>query len=381
MDVIALSEAGFPGTVAPLGTAITEEQLRLLWRMHDEPILALDGDRAGLQAAMRAMDLALPMLEAGKSLRFCLMPEGQDPDDLIRSGGSAAMQKALDGAVPMVSLLWRREVDGKVFDSPERRAALDKSLREAIRRIGDPSIRSHYGAEVNRLRQELFRTRTGQQGGTRYVRNWKARAASTPTSETRSSPLAASPDTITEEMREAVILATLVAHPSVVGEVEAELERLNPRDPDRAAILSVLLAGTARDRATISEIVGSQALEKLYALRHVQITPGIRNTEDSSLALACVREELAKLMAQRGAEREIAEASLDIDGLADEGVTWRLGQAAEARNRALKAAREDDTEYEIAPNGAKLNRADLEFSRNSYSKIVFSKGGRKGRSN
>ncbi|MDH5798618.1 MAG: DNA primase, partial [Paracoccaceae bacterium] len=96
MDVIALAEAGFGATVAPLGTAVTEDQLRLMWRIHPEPIIALDGDTAGLRAAMRVMDLALPMLAAGQSLRFAMMPEGQDPDDLIRAGGASAMQKALD---------------------------------------------------------------------------------------------------------------------------------------------------------------------------------------------------------------------------------------------------------------------------------------------
>jgi len=128
MDVIALCEAGFGASVAPLGTAVTENQLQLLWRISDEPIIALDGDKAGIRAAMRVVDLALPLLEAGKSLRFAIMPEGQDPDDLIKAKGAWAVQKVLDAAMPMVNLLWQREIEGKVFDSPERRAALDKLL-------------------------------------------------------------------------------------------------------------------------------------------------------------------------------------------------------------------------------------------------------------
>ena len=95
MDVIALSEAGFPSTVAPLGTAVTENQLQMLWRMGDEPIIALDGDKAGIRAAMRLVDLALPNLEAGKSLRFAIMPDGKDPDDLVRSEGPEAVQAVL----------------------------------------------------------------------------------------------------------------------------------------------------------------------------------------------------------------------------------------------------------------------------------------------
>ncbi|OED47025.1 DNA primase, partial [Rhodobacteraceae bacterium (ex Bugula neritina AB1)] len=109
MDVIALAEGGFQSSVAPLGTAITENQLQMLWRMSDEPIIALDGDKAGIRAAMRLIDLALPLLEAGKSLRFAIMPEGKDPDDMIRSEGPDAVQAVLDQAMPMVKLLWQRE--------------------------------------------------------------------------------------------------------------------------------------------------------------------------------------------------------------------------------------------------------------------------------
>ena len=129
MDVIALCEAGFTAAVAPLGTAVTDDQLRMLWRIADEPIMALDGDSAGIKAAQRVIDLSLPLLQAGKALRFAILPGGMDPDDLIRANGAPAMQAVLDQARPMVRLLWQRETEGRVFDSPERRAALDKTLR------------------------------------------------------------------------------------------------------------------------------------------------------------------------------------------------------------------------------------------------------------
>ncbi|MCB2134101.1 MAG: toprim domain-containing protein, partial [Rhodobacteraceae bacterium] len=105
MDVIALVTAGFHAAVAPLGTAITEDQLRLLWRIHPEPLVMLDGDTAGIRAAMRLVDLALPMLEAGYGLRFVILPEGMDPDDLIRARGPQAMRDLLETAQPMVNLL------------------------------------------------------------------------------------------------------------------------------------------------------------------------------------------------------------------------------------------------------------------------------------
>ncbi len=156
MDVIALAEAGFGAAVAPLGTAVTEDQLRLMWRIADEPVIALDGDTAGIRAALRVVDLALPLLEAGKGLRFALLPQGQDPDELIKAAGAPAMRQVIEAAQPMVRLLWQRETEGRVFDSPERRAALDKTLRTALLRIADPSIRTHYGHEIKGLLNALY---------------------------------------------------------------------------------------------------------------------------------------------------------------------------------------------------------------------------------
>jgi DNA primase len=129
MDVVALVAAGFDQAVAPLGTAVTEDQLTLMWRMADEPVIALDGDEAGQRAAERLIDLALPKLLPGKSLRFCILPEGRDPDDLIRDEGPAAMRRALEAARPLVEMLWLRETGIEPLDTPERRAALDQRLR------------------------------------------------------------------------------------------------------------------------------------------------------------------------------------------------------------------------------------------------------------
>ncbi len=148
MDAIALWGAGFKGAVAPLGTALTEEQLRLLWRADDEPIVCLDGDAAGLKAAHRALDRALPMLGPGRSLRFVFLPDGKDPDDLVRESGAGGLKKALDEAVPLVEVLWRRERDAGALDTPERGAAFRKRLRELVRSIGDADVRAAYGQEI-----------------------------------------------------------------------------------------------------------------------------------------------------------------------------------------------------------------------------------------
>ncbi|MEO0681904.1 MAG: DNA primase, partial [Pseudomonadota bacterium] len=156
MDVIALVRAGFAEAAAPLGTAVTPDQLRLMWKMTDEPVIALDGDAAGLRAAYRAADLALPLLEAGKSLRFCLMPAGKDPDDLIRDAGPEAMAEALQAALPLVEMIWRKAMEERDLTSPERRAGFDKDLRATLKRIEDPSVRGHYAQAFRERREALF---------------------------------------------------------------------------------------------------------------------------------------------------------------------------------------------------------------------------------
>ncbi|MDI4665612.1 DNA primase [Xanthobacter autotrophicus] len=148
VDVIAMAEAGFGATVAPLGTALTEEQLHLLWRMSEEPLLLFDGDKAGRRAAHRALDLALPHLKAGRSLAFATLPEGQDPDDLIRRSGREAMDSVLAQARPLVAELWARESEAASLDTPERRAALEARLGEVVSAIADETVRKHYRQEL-----------------------------------------------------------------------------------------------------------------------------------------------------------------------------------------------------------------------------------------
>jgi DNA primase len=156
IDAIATSEAGFPNVVAPLGTALTSDQCALLWAMASEPILCFDGDNAGRKAAFRAIETALPLIGAGKSLRFALLPEGQDPDDLIRASGPAAMAEFLKGARPFADMLFIRESDGERFDTPEQRAALERRLGEAVGRIADETLRRHYQADVRRRLSVFF---------------------------------------------------------------------------------------------------------------------------------------------------------------------------------------------------------------------------------
>ena len=363
MDVIALVRAGFEAAVAPLGTAITEDQLRLMWRIADEPIIALDGDKAGIRAAMRLVDLALPLLEPGKSLRFCILPEGQDPDDLIRARGADAMRALLETAEPLVRLLWRRETEGQVFDSPERRAALDQRLRQCIKRIPDQGLRRHYGEALADLRRALFRP-PPQSSATRQGRaEWRARGfaeAQTPLAETRSSALGSGALTA-DDLRVTLILATLSRYPALIARFENDLDRLAPRHPDHAALVNLLIstrAQTATELGALCLAAGlGPTLERLHAMPHLRITPMLSGPPAPDKALACLIEEFAKYHATRALEAEMTEALEDLETApeGDKRLVRRLNHAVQTRHRASRTATQD-TSGAVSEDTAALSK-------------------------
>ena len=358
MDVIALVEAGFGASVAPLGTAITEDQLTLMWRMHAEPIIALDGDAAGLRAAYRLIDLALPMLETGRALRFALMPQGQDPDDVIRQGGPQALQALLDQAVPMVELMWQQATEGQVYDSPERKAALDKTIGSKIALIRDQGLRTHYQNAVKELRWNLFRPkRSSNAGRGRFVAGGRPSSAQP---STKASDLAAADDGVAQYIREAVIVAVLIASPAVIDQVLDDLSMLEFADADLDRMLKILRGGGFADRseveARIAEALGAGALEKLWATGHVAITPCLRHPGNIEMARMTVEEELAKLGSEQVLAAELNEAIKDPQQAIDDTSLWRLTRAAEAKNRASQPDQQDKVQYDLGDNGARINR-------------------------
>ena len=157
MDVIALSQAGITASVAPLGTALTEDQIRALWRLAAEPILCFDGDKAGRRAAGRAAERVLPLLQPGKSLCFALLPPGEDPDSLIGRQGGGAMRQLLETAQPLSEVLWRLEAGAGPVDTPERRADLQARLTKRANEIIEPTVRQYYRDAIRDRLQAEFR--------------------------------------------------------------------------------------------------------------------------------------------------------------------------------------------------------------------------------
>ncbi len=272
IDVIAMVTAGFAATVAPLGTALTEDQLGLLWKMADEPILCFDGDKAGRGAAYRAVDLALPRLRPGKSLLFATLPEGQDPDDLVRSGGKGAIADILAGARPLADVLWMRETETGRFDTPERRAGLEMRINEVTGAIAHESVRRYYDQDLKTRLRNLFvpAARVAGSGIARRFPDQRAPRSGRPGFEQAPAKLVAlSPRLAASSIvrgsrttlppREALILLALINHPWLLeshAEDVASLEFLNS-DADllRRTILDAAAHGTtdAKDmRAVIA---------------------------------------------------------------------------------------------------------------------------------
>lgn len=241
MDVIGLAQGGIDNAVAPLGTALTEDQIGLMWRMSPEPILCFDGDRAGLKAAFRAVERVLPLLKPGHSLRFALLPEGKDPDDLVREQGSVAMREVLDAARPLSDMVWEKEYSAGVWDTPERRAALEARIEEVIGQIADPKVKGHYGQDLRGRIAKLFGRNQGQRvpfqprsGGFRR-QPWKPGQKFDPrlqpvTPELRRSALARSDVGAARRMEE-VILTVLLNHPSLLEVYWEEISRLEIKTP------------------------------------------------------------------------------------------------------------------------------------------------------
>jgi len=366
MDVIALSQFGFKHAVAPLGTAITENQLALIWRIHHEPIIALDGDTAGLRAALRLIDLALPLLETGKSLRFCILPTGQDPDDILKEKGAAYMQELLENAVPMVNLLWQRETEGKDFDSPERRALLDKSLRTAVMKIRDKSIRHHYGQAIKELRYKLFApinnglNPLNKSRSLGYSQVWGKKPKLMASANTKSSMLAIQSDETNWRLRESLILASAIKNQSAALKNESALERCPITTPDLVEIMNAILinlhikktdAGMSDSfEENIQNSLGYSPIDKLMKLKPLKKHPYLKNNTDPDLIQQTLEEELAKHVALIGAQNEIKEAEQDLTGLVDEGLTWRLQQAAMAKTKATRAIETDENSLEMSKN-------------------------------
>lgn len=274
MDVVALDQAGFRAAVAPLGTALTEAQVQLLWRVVPEPTLCFDGDGAGQRAAFRAVDTILPLLKPGFSAKFAFLTDGQDPDDLVRQQGAAAFEAVLTRTEALFDVMWKRELATQPVSTPEQRAAFEVKMKALVGRIADASVRGHYEQEVRQTLFSLNRAVLRELGGSasrgdrrvagrqnNVQTDWrvrerarlqqKGRPAAAPAPATPGTGLGARLAAI--PAREALILKALVNHPWLIEEHAERIAALEFSIPALVELKDAVLAALAEEIPLDSE--------------------------------------------------------------------------------------------------------------------------------
>ncbi|UGX86601.1 DNA primase [Phyllobacterium meliloti] len=353
MDVIALAQAGFGQAVAPLGTALTEDQLDLLWRMSPEPVLCFDGDQAGIKAAYRAIDLAMPALKPGRSLRFAVLPEGKDPDDLVKASGPQAFQAVLDDARPLADMLWARETSGGVFDTPERRAELESRLKQMTALIADENVRRHYAQDVRERIQQFFGSnqrnnnnrRDGEQRGNGQngygQRGRGAASGRLAVSDSLARSVLVKTTSAAPPLRETAILMTLFNHPRLIEEDFETVVRLEFSHPDLKRFHSAMLNALAEHhvvdgaemRKAMTEAGHGTLIEALEALarRARMWTATAEAAEEDALEALRQAVHLHQRASTLHKELKVAETALATD-TTDENLNRLLDIQNDIRN-------------------------------------------------
>ena len=352
MDVIALVENGFPGACAPLGTALTEDQLAMLWKVAPEPVLCFDGDEAGRRAAKRASRLALPFLAPGQSLRFVFLPGGEDPDSYLKSQGSIALQALLDKALPLTDVLWNDETEGRDFSTPERRAGLEAELSSLIKAIRDPKIADYYKRDFDERVFKAFKQRkaappnspyggrnSGQKQGFRGDRRGGrpplgGASQDGPSAAVRQSLHAVNAVSATRKHKEMELAGLLLGAPGLVERHAEQLAEFSFSDGQldrlKHELLNLAASGTSLDRTVVENHLVRQGMgvlsERLSSQRIVQ-TAGLDTADEAAHEDAWLR-----VMAQLRDPDSLPDSPLggDLKSKRDEALARYLDQGGQA---------------------------------------------------
>jgi DNA primase len=332
----------------------------MLWQMAEEPVLCFDGDEAGLKAAFRAVHLALPELKPGRSVRFALLPCGQDPDDLIRGEGPQAFGRIIDAAKPLIDMLWLSAAHGLDLGTPERRAGFEQSLRAAVATIRDVDVRRHYEAAVKERIEKHFGGGRPQANRNfpRGVREGRARFVPVPTAPSAS--LLANP--LVQgggrgggaSLSEAVLLGVLILHPEIAAERLETLGHAHFAGKGFAALAASLAAILAESPAISSQELQERLAAQGHSERVTAILERLRKTGLGGLAaaetgrVAAVFDEASHLRLRTGAlsiERQAAASAFARES--NEVNLSRLRDIQEQDQRNLRHDQRDGTEETV----------------------------------
>ena len=299
MDVIALARGGFPAAVAPLGTALTEEQIEALWKLVDEPVLCFDGDNAGQRAAGRAAERALPLLKPGKSIRFAFLPQGEDPDSLLEAQGPVALRTVLDAARPLADVVFELERTVGPVDTPERMAGFKARLRQKAAQIADPIVREQYRA--------LFDERTAPAPRRPGLRKRNARGGwEVVETRPRTNLAAAASSTLWQRL----LLAALINHPSLFDEYGESLidVSLEPNlDKLRGELHVIFAANPDLDVQVLHSHLNDSGFADIlsHVLDRRVLEHGAFARSDASLEAA--REGVGRILTEFQRQRQLAD--------------------------------------------------------------------------
>jgi DNA primase len=350
MDAVALAQAGLGEVVAPLGTALTEAQLERLWRMADTPLLCFDGDTAGQKAALRAAHRALPLLQPGRSLSFATLPPGQDPDDVVRTGGGQAFEQVARAAEPLVQRLWASEVAREPLDTPEQRAGLRQRLTELAETVAHPGVRTEYLADFRRRFDAQFAParRPFVPRGPRPKGGWKEPPA--PVTPDAKAVRAAGIDRVLAK----AVLAGLIRHPAEIARHMEVLGSLKLADGALGrlfeAVVDVAVEDEAIDPARLRTVLARSGFDAIAAelLRADAMAYSFCLPEgDPAQASADLDEAIAILVAQPEVDQALTEATTAMQHrFTDEAFERQVAlvrekQALENRLANLCQAKED----------------------------------------
>ncbi len=313
MDVIALAAAGIGECVAPLGTALTERQIEMLWRLVETPVLCFDGDTAGQRAAFRAVSRALPLLRPGHSLKIVRLPAGMDPDDLVKRDGARALERVLGEAKTLLDTLWEHERDAAPLATPEDKAGLKARLMHHVESIADPDIKALYKRELSdRFSAFAFPPRENNW----KPGNWKpGNFRSGNPLETRTS----TPDSMRRMRRAtsggardalcAAVLAGLVRWPEEISRHAEALARLAAFDPRFDVLLDALDSGDVLESAQLKAILAAKGhLPASSDDRQRLRLPFVVDGSDAGVAVTALREAIGLLVEQPALEAALALA-------------------------------------------------------------------------
>ncbi len=361
MDVIALWKIGIKSCVAPLGTAVTPDQLQKIWHLSNHPIFAFDGDSSGERALIRLAFLVLPLISPEKTIKACRLPAGHDPDDLISSFGKESLLALLKKPNSLLEILWENEIKNSTYKTPENRALLETKIDQILTKITNKALRSHFSSAFYELKKNLFRMSrnsysnflTNKESPIYPKRdNWSQKnpkSPNIPTSGLKKSLLGsdANPDSMESRFQETAILISLINHPQLLAQYSIKLSEIDFLYKDLETIYKNILMlnrekkeiDRAQLLAKLNEIVGEDVYQKLTSTGHLKINPFLKDIASLQETQMALEDVLTRKVAIKNMRQELADAEDEIQENADEALTWRLGQA----NQFLHHARSGKT--------------------------------------